>query len=118
MPITLAKMTANTSTATVTWGEDVVNVTYRPGKVTERLFAQLAALEHLTDKTIEQAMTDYNKTLAGIIASWDVMEGKEMFPIDPERFPELPLMFRMQVAYAVMSDIRPENLAPQVKTQS
>jgi hypothetical protein len=118
MGITLAKMTANTSSITLAWGEDEINIVYRPGKVTERLFSQLAQLEHLTEKTLEKAMEDYNATLAGIIVSWDVMEGEEMFPIDPARFPELPLMFRMQCAYAVMRDIRPENLAPQVKTSN
>lgn len=116
MPITLAKMTANTATVTLAWGEDEVNVTYHPGKVTEILFVQLAALEHLTGETLKQAMEDFNTTLAGLIESWDVLEGTEMFPIDPARFPELPLVFRMQVASAIMGDIRPETLAPQAKT--
>jgi len=118
MPITLAKMTANTSTAKLDWGEDEVNIVYRPGKVTEKLFAQLAGIEQFTEKTIGPGMADYNATLADIIVSWDVMEGETMFPIDPIRFPELPLMFRMQVVYAIMGDIRPENLAPEGKTKS
>jgi hypothetical protein len=118
MGITLEKMTSNTSEVMVTWGEDVVNVTYRPGKVTEKLMTQMAGLEHTDEKTLGPRMTAFNKTLAGILVSWDVLEGKAMFPMDYQRFPELPLMFRMQVAYAVMSDIRPENLAPQVKTSN
>lgn len=118
MPITLAEMTADVATVTFEWGENEVNVTYHPGKVTEQLFTQLGALENLTGANVKQAMEDFNATLADIVSSWDVLEGKTMFPIDPKRFPALPLMFRMRVASSIVNDIRPENLAPQAKTKN
>jgi hypothetical protein len=36
-----------------------------------------------------------------------------MYPLEADRLAELPVGFRMNVMNAIMSDIRPETLAPQ-----
>lgn len=115
MPITYQKMMADTAKVTFYWGEDDVNVVYHPGKVTEEFMGQVLAFERMDAATFEKTFTSFNATLADIIESWDVFDGKEMFPLDVKAFKRLPLPFRFQVAYAIMGDMRPERIAPQTK---
>lgn len=116
MPITLAKIAANTSTVTFDYMGDPITVTYFPGLVTEKIFAQMQGFANMTEATFMPHMNDFNKTLTRLIKSWDVYEDEEqtvMFPLDPERMAELPLAFRIQLVSEITTDIRPEAVAPQ-----
>lgn len=116
MPVSLAKIAANTATVKFLWGEDDVNIVYRPGLVTEKIFT---TLNHLNEDgaTDEEALAGFgslNDILARLIVSWDVYEDAEqsvMFPIVASRLAELPIMFRGRIIKEIVSDIRPEALA-------
>ena len=116
MPITLAKIASNVSSVTLQFGEDTVTVHYYPGRVTEKLFAELNAFSSMTEETMMPSFKAFNETLSNLIKSWDVYEDEAetiMYPLDPVRLAELPMMFRIQIVSAITSDIRPESLAPQ-----
>lgn len=123
MPVTLSQIANNESSIVVTGGvlgESVVNLVYYPGHVTEEVFGTLNMFSAMNDENILSSFASFNETLASIIKSWDVMEDDKvtMFPIDPARFPKLPISFRMQVLNAIMGDIRPESFAPQTQNQT
>jgi hypothetical protein len=120
MPITLAKIASNTADLTFTWGEDTIHLTYYPGRVTEKVLADMQAMNHLTEAASEEAImqsfTDFNTMLANLIKSWDVFVDEEqtvMFPLEAGRMDELPFFFRMQLIQSILADIRPEMIAPQ-----
>jgi len=117
MPITLAKITSNTAEISMMVGEDTVNVTYYPGRVTEKTIAQLQGYADVNPDHFAETVHEVNVLMASLIKSWDVYEDEAqtvMFPLDPERLAELPFMFRTKVVVAIMQDIRPEADAPQM----
>ena len=121
MPITLSQIASNTASVSTLYGEDEIHITYYPGRVTEKVFAELQSFSAMTGETIIEGFHTFNEMLAHLLKAWDVFEDDEqtiMFPIDADRLAELPIPFRMQVLNAVMSDIRPEQIAPTGPTQN
>lgn len=115
MPITVAKMAANTADVTVYDGDDSAAVIYYPGRVTEKIIASVLALDNVDEATVLATFKTFNEDLANLIQSWEVFEDVKqtiMFPIDASRFPELPFPFRMRVFQAISGDLRPESVAP------
>jgi hypothetical protein len=115
MPVSLHQIATNTADFTLAWGEDIVHITYYPGRFTEKMVGDVQAISKLNEDTLVKGFQAFNETLANLIKSWDVYEDEAqaiMFPIDATRFPELPLIFRMEVFYAIAGDIRPEMVAP------
>ncbi len=56
MPITVNEIAANTATVTMFWGENSVNITYRPGVVTEKTIAQMLAFADMDESTLMAQM--------------------------------------------------------------
>jgi hypothetical protein len=118
MPITLAKIAANTADVTFAVGEDTVTVTYYPSKINDKVIASITLLEDKNQVDPTANAHALNDTLQTLIKSWDVMDEVEedgetklvMFPI--ERVGELPFVFRTQVVAAIFEDIRPNVVAP------
>jgi hypothetical protein len=111
MPVTLSKIASNTAHVTLRVGDDSVTVVYFPSRITEKIFTQLQAFSGMNEDTITEEFAAFNKMLANLIKSWDVYEDDaqtNMFPIDAERFAELPLAFRIQILQSIMGDFRPE----------
>jgi hypothetical protein len=120
MPITLQQIASNTAQLSFQWGSDAVNVTYYPGKITEKVLSDLSALDNLTGSNFEQAFAAFNEMLTGLLQSWDVLEndGVTMFPIDASRFSELPLLFRKQVLMEITKAMSPEATAPTMESST
>lgn len=124
MPVSLAKIANNTANVAVQASSDpadVANITYYPGRITERVFAAMDSFGHLDENNLTAGFKEFNETLANLIKTWDVFEDEAqmvMFPIDAARFPELPFSFRMGIVDAIMGDIRnrPETIAPQTQS--
>lgn len=99
--------------------EEIVNLVYYPGRVTEKIFSSFSVLMAMGNQSgmeeLEKAFGGFNETLCHIIASWDVLDldGVSPFPIDPVRFQDLAFSFRLGLLAAIMGDIRPEALTPQ-----
>jgi hypothetical protein len=120
MPISLSRIAANTAHVTFAWDQDNITIIYRPGRVTEKIFAELEAFNHLNADSLMESFASLNDILVRLIVSWDVYEDdaqEQMFPLAPDRLRELPVLFRMEVLKAIMSDMRPEDVAPQTKTK-
>lgn len=114
MPVTLSKIASNQASVTLHYGEDSVTVEYYPGRVTERVMAQLQSFSKMDESNLVEGFHAFNETLIHLIKSWDVYEDDAqttMFPLDVERFADLPIQFRMSVLNAIMEDIRPKNVA-------
>lgn len=113
MPITLQKMVEKTASVTFSWGEDSVTFSYHPGKVTEAFLSQVLAFQLMDEATFDGTFKSFNANLADILQSWDVLDGDgsngAMFPLDANRFSELPIDFRMRIAMEIMQDIRPNS---------
>lgn len=117
MPITVAKIASNTADITLRVGEDTVTVIYYPSRVTEKTFAQLKAFASTDEATIGSGFEAFNGLLAHLIKGWDVYEDEEqsqMFPLAADRLAELPISFRIAILQAILADIRPEAIAPQM----
>src|SRR5258708_35651234 len=115
MPVTLAKIAANTASVTLHVGEDTVTVVYYPGRVTERAIAVVNSFSTMHQETLAEGFREFNEVIANLIKSWDVLEDDgTMFPLKPGRLAELPVTFRVQVLGAILGDIRPETMAPQM----
>ena len=117
MPLTLSQIASNTGSVTIHVGEETVTVVYYPGRVTEKAMAQMQAFSNMNESTLQASFAGFNEMLARLIKSWDVYEDDEktvMFPPEPDRLAELPVMFRVQIINAIVEDIRPEAIASQV----
>lgn len=128
MPVSVGQIAANTSEIKIPVGDDFVTVKYAPGRITEETFQQMVNLSRLTDvnegniSEIGTIFQSLNELLVDLIKEWDLTEndGKTVVPLTVERLSgkekgvqKIPLMFRMQIAGAIVGDIRPEALAPQ-----
>jgi hypothetical protein len=119
MAISLQKIASNTANVSFQASpdpNDVVNLTYYPGRVTEKVF--FFGIDFSSTEAATASLKDFNQTLANLIKNWDVYEDVEqtqLFPIDPERFPELPFELRLGIIKAIAGDVRPEAAA---QTQS
>lgn len=118
MPITLSQIANNTAQVSFPFSGDTVTVTYYPSRVTERFLA-VSQMANNTD--VMDGFKELNVLLASVMKDWDVyaspedIESGQTFPLDPARFPELPIDLRMQSYGAIVADIRPESVASQAK---
>lgn len=118
MPITFHQIASNTATVTLHVGEETVTVVYYPGRVTEKTIKTMMSFANLEQAQLEEGFRSFNTVFTTLIKSWDVLEddGETMFPLLPERLEELPVFFRVQVVNAIMEDLRPEAIAPQMNS--
>lgn len=131
MPITFHQIASNTATVTLHVGEDTVTVVYYPGRVTEKTIKTMMSFANLEQSQLEEGFRSFNTVFTTLIKSWDVMEEEKvfdgpfdtvgkltgkmvMFPLRVDRLEELPVFFRVQVVNAIMEDLRPEAIAPQM----
>lgn len=119
MPLTLAKIAANTATVTLAVGEDTATIVYFPGRVTEKAIAVLNSFSSMDETNLQAGFRAFNAELVKLIQSWDVLEDDgTMFPLDADRLSELPVTFRVQVLSAILGDIRPNQAATQTSQQN
>lgn len=118
MALTLSKIASNTASVTISVGEETVTVVYYPGRITEKAMAQLQVFSTMDESNAMAGYAGFNEMLARIIKSWDVYEDDEqtvMVELVPDRLSELPIMFRIQVVNAIVTDVYPpEAVAPQM----
>jgi hypothetical protein len=105
MPVTFNQIANNTATVTVVVPNlGPVTVEYYPNKLTSKYVAK-----------IEAGDVDDDHLLQDLIKSWDIYEDDDftiMWPL--ERMDEFGYQFKVQVAEAIVNDIRPEAMAPQM----
>lgn len=104
---TLSQVSARTKSLTVEWGSTPIKIEYKPGKLTGNLVAEVE--QNADVETIGTVLID-------LIDTWDLTEddGVTMFPLDIKRFGEIGLPVLTTIFYAMVTDLRPEALAPQM----
>ncbi len=130
MPVSVGQIASNTAEVKIPVGDDFVTVKYAPGQITEETFQQLSSLSKLQNVSednisdISSIFESLNQMLVDLIKSWDLTEEdcETVVPLTVERLsgkvqgvPKIPLVFRLQVAGALIGDIRPEAMTPQTK---
>ena len=129
MPVSVGQIAANTSEIKIPAGDDFVTIKYAPGRITEETFQQLLSLSKLQNVSednisdISSIFESLNQMLVDLIKYWDLTEeedGKTVVPLTVERLSgkvpgvqKIPLVFRLQIARALIGDIRPEAMTPQ-----
>jgi hypothetical protein len=106
MPVTFSQIANNTAHVTVQVANlGPVTVEYYPNKLTSKYVAK-----------IEAGDVDDDHLLQDLIKSWDIYvddDFTEMWPL--ERINEFGYQFKVQVAMAIVEDMRPEAMASQTK---
>ena len=104
MPVTFQQIAENTASVTIPIKNlGTVTVEYYPNKITDKMAAEIQA-----------GNVDDNQILMNLIKSWDIYEDDDftiMWPL--ERMDEFGYAFKVQVAMAIVEDIRPEAMASQ-----
>jgi hypothetical protein len=119
MGITLSKMASNTAKVVIPVGEDEVNVTYYPQRVTEKLFGSLTVLSDEKNTDVMANATALNDVLMTLVASWDVTyDDGQPIPITQEALPDVPLTFRASVVNAIEEDMRGNAKAAKTAAQN
>lgn len=118
MPVTLAKLANNTAETSFVYEGEPVEITYYPARISDPLYIQLQAFTKLNEGADMAAMfQDLNKQIVHLVKAWDIYEDeKNLFPLDADRLPELPLDLRIGVIQAMMGDFRPEARMPQTQS--
>jgi hypothetical protein len=105
MPVSFNQIANNTASVTIPIANlGTVTIEYYPNKLTSKYVAEL-----------EAGNVDDNRLLQDLIKSWDIYEDDDftmMWPL--ERMDEFGYQFKVQVAMAIVNDIRPEAMAPQM----
>ncbi len=116
MALTLAKIATNTATVTLHYsGEDIL-IEYFPARITGRMLVEMQALSQVKEDNATASYISLIVTLCRLIKSWTIYEDEKetvMFPLEPERLPELPISLISQAFTAIMGDSRPEAQATQ-----
>ncbi len=121
MPLSLSQIANNTASVTLHYGDSTITIIYFPGRVTEKSIAHMQSFATMDESTLVSGFAGFNEMLAHLVKSWDFYEDDEhtvMIPLEPDRLSELPVGFRMDVISAIMGDIRPEVMAPQLNGHS
>lgn len=114
MPLTLAKMAADTASVSFPYSDDTVHITYYPSRITERVLS-IANINTDSLQSVTDGFALVNETICTVVKSWDVLEDDNvtMYPLVPDRIAILPIAFRMEVFMAIVRNIRPEVSTPQ-----
>lgn len=102
MPVKLSEKVAETKTMTVKWGEDDVDVCYKPNAVTPRL------LEGIAEAADRDDMSVLGAALSPVLEWWDVLDDKgKRLPTDAETIAGLPLSWIVVVQRGLEDDQNP-----------
>jgi hypothetical protein len=117
MPVTLSKLIENTADTSFMYEGEPVEIVYYPARISDPLYIRLQAFTQLNEGSDMAAMfQDLNKQIVYLVKSWDIYaDEKNLFPLDADRLPELPLDLRIGVIQALMGDFRPEARKPQIQ---
>lgn len=108
MPIRLSALAADRGTVKVSFGDDVLNIKYKPSAINveqeERELAERAGGHHLL------AMA---KSLAEIIETWDLQDdaGKDL-PVAVDVLRPLGLSVLQKITRAILDDLLPNRTPP------
>lgn len=118
MPLSFTQIIEDAAETEFAYRGGNIHLTYYPGRITEKTLAKLNSFYTMTPDTIDESFATFNETLCSLIKAWDLFEDDEqtvMYPLDPDRFGELPIPFRKATLEAIMESMRPNETAPQTR---
>jgi hypothetical protein len=113
MPATLSAIVGNTATVPLEYAGLTINITYYPGRITEKVFAKLQKMSQDNGDVISSIIDGFgsvNDIIVSLVKSWDFYEDDAAtvtYPLNDARLSELPFDFRSAVVKAVLGDMRP-----------
>lgn len=112
---TLSNILDDSAQIEVQTNDGPVHINYYPNRVTQKMAKQLTKFNNLIeqkkrdeifdDELLNASTIETNKILINLIKSWDLEEkpGGPLFPLDPERWEELPVWFIDEIAKKVIA---------------
>jgi hypothetical protein len=103
VPIRLSQITANRRPLTIPFGDDTLNLTYKPAAVNA-----VQEARELEEREQGKHLLAQANSLAEIIASWDLQDDKgEDLPVSAHVIAPLGLDFTSKVTKAILDDLLP-----------
>jgi len=119
MPLSYAKVRQNEATVSIAIYGETLTVVYYPSQVTDDIFVKFAGFDGINSASAaKEALAGLNEMLSQLIKKWDFYEDDQMatmWPTTVEGLSRLELSLKMQVMFAIMSDVRPNPSAPKTK---
>lgn len=102
MGMKLSEVKARVATTTITWGDETVDVGYRPAALTPALIEEVQAAAKAENLDVLGTM------LEPLLAWWDVLDDEEnRLPTDAATIKTMPVAFLTEVMSTVQGAMRP-----------
>lgn len=108
MPISLSALTADRRTVTIPFGDDVLTVVYRPSAINA-----IQEARELEDREKGQVLRSQARSLAEVIASWDVVDEEgQPLPVSEDVLAALGIDVASKINRAILDDLLPNRQTP------
>lgn len=120
MPVSLSKIASNSATVTLYFGEqeeDSLNVEYLPLRITTEMIGQMQDFANMSESNVMRKFHEIAQMLVSIVKSWDLLEDdvSAPIPLTTERVEQISPVIVLMIIQAILGDIRPETVAPQMR---
>lgn len=99
MPLDLRAVQLEDRKVTVEYADHKFDVHYFPHKLDGPLNKRIVSA------TDDPSFANMDVAVKALVKSWDLMDGSKPWPLTDERIAELPLMLKIRVCNAIVSDI-------------
>jgi hypothetical protein len=102
----LSELQADQRTISVPTSAGELKVTYRPSVLTPRFELEMRrqSREARESDDDEKAVRVLSELLVRLLADWDLYDGEEKYPLEPERMMDLPSTFILNTLDAIQED--------------
>jgi hypothetical protein len=105
MPIHVNRVRDKQSSVTVSYGDEKAGVTYNQNALSTREWREIRSRSKGEGETVDDEFSV--AVLSRIIVKWDVLDGKEPYPLTKEALDELPPQFLNAVVKEIVADLFP-----------
>jgi len=116
MGIKLSQLAGDSAHVDVSFKLGTLSIDYAPLKITDEMLALFTDFANTNGSNANGRFAQVNRILAEIVMSWDLLEddGETSIALTPERLANISPVIKLVIATAILSDIRPESIAPLV----
>lgn len=117
MGVKLSNIAANSATVEIPIEDEMLHVTYYPGRITDETMLSILAFEDMDEHTLKATLGEFNSALASIVKSWDLLEddGETPIALEPKRLAQVYLPLKLIIYRAILGHMRPNQDAPQIQ---
>lgn len=99
MPLDLRAVQLGTATVTVQYLEHKFDVVYFPHRLTGPVNRKIV------ESSVDPELGGLDEAMLILIKDWDLMDGPKPWPLKPEAIAELPVMVKVRVCNAIVSEV-------------